>query len=98
MLEHEDCEALHEDEDVALVLDVVLPLEQLMHDDCAVDDWYLPAGQVMQYPEEVRPDDDEYLPAEHKSQYSRSFLSYLPAEHWVQPVRSFLSYLPAPHV
>ena len=46
MLEHDA--ALHEDEDVAPVPDVVLPLEQLMHDDCAVDDWYLPLGQLMQ--------------------------------------------------
>ena len=52
MLEQEDCEVLHEDEDVALVLDVVLPLGQLMHDDCAVDDWYLPLVQLMQLLEE----------------------------------------------
>ena len=60
MLEHEDdggegdddCEVLHEDEDVALVPDVVFPLEQLMHDEYAVDDWYLPLGQLMQLLEE----------------------------------------------
>ena len=48
MLEQDDDDDLHEDEDVAPVPDVVLPLEQLMHDDCAVDDWYLPLGQLMQ--------------------------------------------------
>ena len=52
MLEQDDDDDLHEDEDVAPVLDVVLPLGQLMHDDCAVDDWYLPLGQLVQLVEE----------------------------------------------
>ena len=44
----------HDDDEVAPVTvpDVVLPLEQLMHDACAHEDWYLPLGQLMQLLEE----------------------------------------------
>ena len=84
MLEHDA--ALHEDEDVVPVPDVVLPLEQLMHDDCVVDDWYLPLGQLMQLLEEWLLE-LWYLPELHLLQLLPDTGALLPVPHlpdWVQ--------------
>ena len=78
MLEHDA--ALHEDEDVAPVPDVVLPLEQLMHDACAHEDWYLPLGQLMQFKEEWLLK-LWYLPELHLMQVLPPYDLRLPAPH-----------------